>query len=286
MRIRNLLRAGIEDEYQLQRLQNIILNIMLYIDELCEDNGIEYFIIGGTALGAVRHGGFIPWDDDLDIAMTRDNYNKFIAICHSDRFDSNTFFLQQERINWTGYFSKVRLLGSHFEEVSTDESVPYDKQGIFVDIFPLDNVPDSKLKQYWWFFCGKMLVAYEQTTHRGYQPKGCIKRMAMLLSRCLKYDCLRHFLEHEVERYNKNDTSYIGGHSLVSRFNNTFTKKELWGRATRVSFETISLKAPEDINGFLTFYFGDYMKMPPIECRQGHHLLNVDYGNFDECLES
>lgn len=281
MKIQNLLRTGIEDEYQLQKLQNIILNIMQYVDRICVENDIEYYIIGGTALGAVRHGGFIPWDDDLDIAMTRDNYNKFISVCRSNNFDSNTYFFQQERIDWTGYFSKVRLLGTHFEEVVSDDSVPYDKQGIFIDIFPLDNVPKRKFLQYWWFFCGKMLVAYEQTTHKGYSPKGFTRRAAMLLSRSLKIDCIRHYFEHEVERYNDMDTPYIGGHSLVSRFKNTFTRKDFWGNATRVPFETISLMAPEDLKGFLTFYFGDYMKLPPIESRRGHHMQNIDYGIFE-----
>lgn len=281
MKIENLLREGIEDEYKLQRLQNIILNIMVYIDGLCQENEIDYYIIGGSALGAIRHGGFIPWDDDLDIAMTRDNYNKFISICRSSKFDSKTFFFQQERRDWTGYFSKVRLLGTHFEESVHDESVPYEKQGIFVDIFPLDNVPNRKIQQYWWYFCGKMLVAYEQTTHNGYNPKGLTKRLVMLASRYLKYEKIRHYFEKEVEKYNAKDTLYIGGHSLVSRFNNTFTRKDLWGKAARVPFETVTLMAPEDIKGFLSFYFGDYMKLPPIESRRGHHLQRVDYGTIE-----
>ena len=80
MKIRRLLRSGFVDQYHTRDLQNVILNLMLYIDELCVTNNIEYYIIGGTALGAIRHGGFIPWDDDLDIAMTRNNYKKFIEI--------------------------------------------------------------------------------------------------------------------------------------------------------------------------------------------------------------
>lgn len=281
MKLKQLIRKDIKDEYGLNRLQNVILNIMVYIDDLCQEYDIDYYIIGGTALGAIRHGGFIPWDDDLDIAMTRENYNKFIQICRSEKFDSDNFYFQEGAVDWTGYLSKIRLLGTYFEEPVSDDSITLDKMGIFVDIFPLDKVPDSKLSQYWWYFCGKLLVAYEQSTHKGYIAEGYAKKVAIKISGLLKNKSLRFFFESQVVKYNHLDTNYIGGHSLVSRFTNTFTRKELWGKATRVDFETVSLLAPEDIKGFLTFYFGDYMKLPPVESRRGHHLMKVDYGNFD-----
>lgn len=281
MKLQQLIRKDIIDEYGLHRLQNVILNIMVYMDELCQKNDIDYYIIGGTALGAVRHGGFIPWDDDLDIAMTRDNYNKFIKVCRSEDFDSNSYYFQEGSVDWTGYLSKVRLLGTYFEEPVSDDSITPDKMGIFVDIFPLDNVPNNKMSQYWWYFCGKILVAYEQSTHKGYVSTGVAKKIAMRIASFLKVKYIRSFFERQVVKYNDRNTDYIGGHSLVSRFHNTFTRKELWGKATRINFETVSLMAPEDIKGFLTFYFGDYMKLPPVESRRGHHLLNVDYGNYD-----
>lgn len=280
MQMKELMRNELNDKYKVKKLQNVILNIMQYIDKLCASNDIDYYIIGGTALGAIRHGGFIPWDDDLDIAMTRDNYNKFIDICRGSQFDKSKYYFQQERIDWTGYFSKVRLLGTHFEEFATDDSIPLDKQGIFVDIFPLDNVPKGCIKQYWWYLCGKVLVAYEQTTHKGYKANGFLRKTVMTMALCLKCTAIRRFFEKEIERYNKEETPFLGGHSLVSRFHNTFTRKELWGKAIRVPFETISLLAPEDIKGFLSFYFGDYMKLPPEEARQGHHLLKVEFGPY------
>lgn len=281
MIIKQLIRPNSADEYGLHLLQNVILNIMTYIDRLCVDNNIEYYIIGGTALGAVRHGGFIPWDDDLDIAMTRDNYNKFISVCRSDKFDTKNYYFQEGTKDWTGYFSKVRLLGTYFDEVGTEGILPPELMGIFVDIFPLDNVPDGKLAQRWWYFCGKLLIAYEQSTHKGYLPNSFAKKIAVGVSKILYIKSIRQSFERQVEKYNNKPTSYIGGHSLVSRFHNTFSKRELWGKATRIPFETISLLAPEDIKGFLTFYFGDYMKLPPEDARRGHHLLNIDYGNLD-----
>jgi len=275
-----LVREDIADEYGLCFLQNVILNMMEYLDKLCSLNGIEYYIIGGTALGAVRHGGFIPWDDDLDIAMTRDNYNKFIRLCRSEKFDNQNFYFQQETVDWPGYFSKVRLLGTHFEENAADESVPYEKRGLFIDVFPLDNVPDGKIARIWWYFCGKMLVAYEQGAHKAYQPKGFLRKFSILCAKCLKNHKLRTFYEHQVQKYSGKKTGFIGGHSFISRFSNTFMRREIWGKATRINFEKTTLLAPEDIKGFLTVYFGDYMTLPPVELRTSHHLLSVDFGRY------
>lgn len=113
IQIESLMRDGLEDSYGILQLQNIIINIMKYIDELCKKHQIEYYIIGETALGAVRHGGFIPWDDDLDIAMTRYNYERFLTICERE-INKDDFFLQVGRRDWPLYF-KLRLKGTLFE---------------------------------------------------------------------------------------------------------------------------------------------------------------------------
>lgn len=280
MKLESLLRERVQDDYGTQKLQNIILNIMKYIDRLCSENNIEYYIIGGTALGAIRHGGFIPWDDDLDIAMTRENYNRFAELCRSDKFDSEHFYYQQAMVDYIGYISKVRLLGTFFGEVGEDGLFDKDKMGIFVDVFPLDKVPDCKLSQLWWYFCGKLLVAYEQQSHIGYKTDSFTKKVIMLFAFILNNDKIRKFFERQVEKYNDKDTGYLGGHSLVSRFHNTFSKKNLWGKPQRIPFENITLLAPEDTEGFLSFYFGDFMKLPPEDSRRGHHMQVVDYGEY------
>lgn len=281
MKLQNLIRENVRDEYGLLELQNVILNIMQYIDRLCQENRIQYYIIGGTALGAVRHGGFIPWDDDLDIAMTRENYNKFIDLCNSNKFDREHFYFQEGSKDWTSYFSKVRLLNTVFEDAGEDETAESCKSGIFVDIFPLDNVPQNILKKLWWYFSGKLLVAYETSTHN-YITTSVVKKFVIKFASILRYKSLRGYFERQVEKYNMKETGLIGGHSLVSRYRNTFTSSKLFGIPVRIPFEKISLLAPEDVNGFLTFYFGDYMTLPPIESRKGHHIVNVDFGPYKQ----
>ena len=128
-----------------KQVQQKILEVMKYIDKLCHDNGIVYYIMGGTALGAVRHGGFIPWDDDLDIFMTPSEYEKFKKVFEAE--DSSLFVLQEWRIT-PDYleYAKVRMNGTTFiEEAFKDRKDLH--QGIYVDIMILHKVPESKFIQ-------------------------------------------------------------------------------------------------------------------------------------------
>lgn len=279
MQIKKLIRGGIKDEYGIQKLQNVILNIMVAIDDICRKHNIEYYIIGGTALGAVRHGGFIPWDDDLDIAMTRSNYDRFCEICRIESNDS--FFFQEGGVDWPIYFSKVRLIGTYINEFEENVFVEKDKQGIYVDVFPLDNVPNNKMGQLWWYFCGKALVAYS-LYKRGYSSASWGRKVLMACSSPIGIKFIRNFLMHQVTKHNSHPTKYMGGFSFISRFDNAFTLSSNWGKPQIIPFETVELMAPADIDGFLRFYFGDYMQLPPVEKRQGKHFATVDYGPYND----
>lgn len=279
MNIRNLMRNGINDEYGIQKLQNVILNIMLDIDNLCNKHNIDYYIIGGTALGAVRHGGFIPWDDDLDIAMTRDNYIRFLEISRKEMYVD--YYIQEGGLDWPIYFSKVRLKKTYVNEFEENVYVPKENQGIYVDIFPLDNVPNNRIGQIWWYFCGKALVAYS-LHKRGYSSASMGRKIIIALTFPIEIGIIRKFLLKQITKYNIRKTNYIGGFSMISRLNNAFMLSSYWGKPIRIPFETVNLMAPANLDGFLSFYFGNYMKLPPVEKRQGKHFITVDYGPYSE----
>ena len=278
MKLQNLIRPEVTDDYGLLHLQDVILNIMLYIDTFCRDNNIEYYIIGGTALGAVRHGGFIPWDDDLDIAMTRPNYDKFCKLFRKE-YDKENYFFQESLVEWPCYFSKVRLLGTFLGELEDEKDLPKEKKGIFVDIFPLDNAPNSTIMQYIWYACGKILVAHG-LLRRGYSSASLKKKIIMSLTCPLYYKPLHDLVYSFVKSYNTKDTNFIGGFSLISRFKNTITPKDVWGKSKYVDFEVLKLQAPSDIDAFLKYYFGDYMKLPPVEARGLRHVIDIDFGQY------
>lgn len=272
-----LLRSGIQDEYGILSLQNVLLNIMLYIDNICKRNNIEYYVIGGTALGAARHGGFIPWDDDLDIAMTRNNYEKFCRVFR-EQSDKTKYFFQEGLIDWDCYYSKVRLLGTYIGELEYERDIPKEKRGIFVDIFPLDNVSNKLPMQCLWYLFGKILVAHS-LLKRGYNSASFKKKLLMYMTFPLKINFIHDFIYKYVCSYNECKTDYLGGFSLISNLKNTISPSVIWGKPKYVSFETVKLLAPADNDAFLRFYFGDYMKLPPFESRKSKHMIEYDLGD-------
>jgi lipopolysaccharide cholinephosphotransferase len=152
----NLIRTGLQDSYGILDLQNVILNIAKYIHDFCEAHGIQYCLMGGSALGAKRHSGFIPWDDDLDIFMTPDNYELF-----RDKFnqfgDKGMYYLQELGVSKGKVITaKVRLNNSYYEEdIIKDWKIHH---GIYVDIFILHTCPDNKIKRYWQYVWAKYLI--------------------------------------------------------------------------------------------------------------------------------
>ena len=132
------------DQETLRKLQLTELELLQEVDRICRKCNIHYNIIAGTLLGAVRHGGFIPWDDDADVALLRPQYEKFRKACETE-LDTSKFYFQDHR-NTPGYrwgYGKLRRKGTVFLR-QNQEHMPY-AQGVFIDIFPLDGVPDNYL---------------------------------------------------------------------------------------------------------------------------------------------
>ena len=135
----------LEEGYK-RKLQLKILDIVKDIDKVCRENEIDYYIIYGSAIGAVRHKGFIPWDDDFDIGMTYDNYIKFLNICEQ-QLDKSKYYVQtpEKEENYYLSFSKIRdITTTLIEEGNKDIDIV---RSVYVDVFPLVGVPNNKLKE-------------------------------------------------------------------------------------------------------------------------------------------
>ena len=134
------------EKESLDKLHDTLIEILDYVVSVCEENDLTYFLVYGTALGAYRHKGFIPWDDDLDIAMPRQDYEKFIEIANKNKDAKYTL---QNELNEKKYylpFAKVRKNGTKFVEDIAQNM--YENEGIFIDIFVLDYVDDINTLKY------------------------------------------------------------------------------------------------------------------------------------------
>lgn len=269
------MRQQLEDKYGFLEVQDKILSIMVDVDKFCEQHGIEYCLMGGSALGSKRHGGFIPWDDDLDIFMTPDNYEKFRDAFHKEG-NKEKYYLQEWGLtDGMVTIAKVRLNGtSYIEEIVKDWDI---HQGIYIDIFILHTCPNNRLSQLHQCFWAKYVITKglalrEKDRHSG--VRGFVIKIAKLFpDRFL----VRHALK-QVYKYRNKNTDYYCNFLGKAVFKKGIYKREWFDNPVYAPFETVQLKVPEKLHDFLTERFGDYMKPPsPDRIRYEQHAESWDF---------
>ena len=247
------------------------------INELCLRNGIRYFLLGGSAIGAVRHKGFIPWDDDLDIVMDAENYDRFIKVCR-EQLDKKKYYLQEGFVDWPMPFSKIKLRGTTFEEPGQFAN-PDGECGIFLDVFKVENAPSSSIGQKWQYFCAKYLLCY-CLLERGWSEISGMKKLMMMAAYPLKIKWLRGLFRYQTEKWNCKDGGCRFFWAGRYRFAKAFYDKDIFDVAIYVPFEDTKLPVPEKYDKWLTQIFGDYMTPPPAKEQVGLHLQGVDFGKY------
>lgn len=262
---------------QLEHLQKTILIIIKDVDRICRKYNVKYFLLGGSAIGAIRHRGFIPWDDDLDIVLDNDNYEKFIKVCRL-HLNKEKYYIQEAFVDWPLGFTKIKLRGTIFHEPG--QYVNEDGEcGIFLDVFKLENAPSSALAQRWQYLCAKYLLCY-CLLERGWKEVTVIKKMLMIAAYPVKIGFIRRFLRNQVEKWNKKNTDYRLFWTGRYRYHQSFYHKGVFKEAIYVPFSDTMLPVPEEYDKWLTQIFGDYMTLPPINEQVGLHLQGIDFGKY------
>ena len=256
------MRDGLDSGYGFLELQDKILEIALYIDSVCKANNIDYCLMGGSALGAKRHGGFIPWDDDLDLFMTPDNYDKFRK-AFLEQGDHSTYYLQE----WGAFdgmvtISKIRMNGTaYIEESLKDWDIHH---GIYVDIFILHHCPNNKLQQLYQCLWAKYVIM-KGLAIRGYNRRGGFLGFALKVMAKMPDKFLVKYGLKQVYKYRNKKTKYYCNFLGKAIFNNAIYKREWFVPTEYASFEKVQLRVPTNLHDFLSFRFGDYMKPPSPE---------------------
>ncbi len=248
---------GLQD---IKDVQKKILEIMKYIDSLCRENNITYYIMGGTALGAVRHRGFIPWDDDLDIFMTPEQYTRFKTVFEENK-DSD--FVLQEWRTTDKYleYAKVRMNGTTFiEEAFKDCDNLH--QGIYVDIMILHKVPTSKVIQRIVYYESKFVTLYA-LSQRNWEPKTKIQKIVLKTLNFMPCKLLTRLCYKHIYRYDSMTAGYRYCYWITpAKFRSGLFEASFFEEPIDIVFEDTKLLASKEIVKYLEYRYGNYMELP------------------------
>ena len=278
-------KLTIYSEKELGMIQKIELDALKEFIRVCCLLKVNYFMVGGSALGAIRHHGFIPWDDDIDVAMLRSDYEVFIK--RAPALLKSNYYLQTPYNNKKNpyFYSKLRVNGTKFVEYCNHKLDIH--HGVYIDIFPFDEIPDdesenirlfNKIQRY------IKLFQYHQSPDVSTPPKSFSQLIFSIVRRCLHNviqiiprSYLIRTLDKEMKRYNGT------GQFLISCYNYPYRKKEVFKQSeifplVITKFEDIQVNIAKCWDFNLRSHYGNYMELPPEDQRYGHKPYYVDLG--------
>ncbi len=271
---------------QLRQLQLIQLEILKQIDQLCRKYSISYSLYAGTLLGAVRHQGFIPWDDDLDICMSRADYQRFLQAWEEVRPVGYILQNKENSPEFSQSFSKIRKNHTCFLE--TKWEIGRYHTGIYVDVFPIDRIPEGHLKRrLFQLRCVQyQLLTREYTPPEASMVQKVVAGIILGLSPKKDRPAQRQKLLKKIERFNCRDelqTVAIETYRSIQ----TPLPKDFMTVFTDLPFENSTFMCSAAWHEYLTAKFGEYLKLPPEKERTWrHHPLILDFNrNYEEIAE-
>lgn len=259
----------------LDEIRKIQLKILEAVVEFCELENITYYLSYGSLIGAVRHQGYIPWDDDIDLVMLRSDYERFIKK-FNDYHDQYKVYTANNMKWYPLPFAKVSYEGSVLIEDIEDNNKLKKNYGINIDIFPIDFIPEGKIKQI--AFISILNILKKILLIKRISKDRIISRRKKFLVALLKLPILLISPNMISRLINKLARMYSDG-NLVGNlvFSNTkdIVSKDTFSNTILLNFENLLLKAPVKYDEWLRNYYGDYMILPPENERKSHHSFKA-----------
>lgn len=276
------------DQSTIDTVQVYEIDILQQIDAICRRHGLDYFGIGGSALGAVRHQGFIPWDDDIDIGMPRKDYEAFLKYAQEELpagYHIQNFFTEPKT---PFYFTKIRKDNTKFVEFYLKDYPIH--QGIFVDIFPFDNVPENPTVRnvhfrfcrtvYQLFLCRSLTTVCSSRFEQKENYKSYLRKILHFFLLPIPKSWLFRLLDWSVQLFNGKETSELS--HIVRRRLRVFLK-DLYP-IRYLKFDNIQMPVPNNYDAYLKAQFGSYEALPPEDQRYGHLPYLVEFEKEEATL--
>lgn len=269
------------DKIQIKKVQKAALNILDYFIEICDELNINYILLAGSVLGAVRHHGFIPWDDDIDIGVPRSQYDFLMSVLEKRNYSDSRFFLQDFRSDNKYAYGYAKLLLKNTSIIENGFPKIQSQNGIFIDIFPLDDCPkdgrsrsdEIKFRLLNSEIYRRLFYKTEINEIQKFKSKLVAILFAMISTKKI------------VSMRRKLVTKYFGkSNYLVNWFTTYEVNREILENKNVVNpvqmkFEGRVVNVPSDWKRYLTELYGDYMKLPPLDKRNNTHLKKVVFEN-------
>ncbi len=251
------------------QLQEKLLEMLGVFHEFCKENGLSYFALGGTALGAERHKGFIPWDDDVDVGMPRRDYEKLKALVENKQLGDYVFEFPSNKKDFVYAYGKM-----YDTRTTLVENTRYKtKRGIFLDIFPLDGAGKTleESKKYFKVVHKKInLLSTKSLAWR--KGRKLYKNVAIILMRLFPVNQtkLKQKIDKLSSKIDYDSVNYVANYS-GNWAEREISKKQWFGKPRECDFENMKIYAPEMADEYLTAVYGDWKRLPPEEKRVSHH---------------
>lgn len=280
------MKISIDDTLQLKELWNEQLQILEKIDELCGKKNIRYSLYAGSLLGAVRHHGFIPWDDDLDVCMPRADYERFIKAWNNKEHPGYILQNKDNTPSFTQSFTKIRKDHTTFIQFEWEKNRYH--TGIFVDIFPIDRMPEGffRQKKFLWD-----CMRYQLYTREFVPPKASVitKLVSKLFLKLTGTEYRKEFRKHFEEKLNEYDKHSDWNTVAIECMQSARVAlpPDLLDTYIKMEFENKEYECFEKWHEYLSRQYGDYMTPPP-ESQQKwtHHPLIMDFEhNYEELTD-
>lgn len=268
------------DNDTLRKLQLKELESLMFFKEFCEKNDLRWYLLGGCVIGAVRHKGFIPWDDDIDIIMPRTDWERMLKLWKEQVTDKRYQMLKTDEGElFTGniFATLVDTSATMVKENQQNIDVPH---GIVTDIFPIDGCPDSKLSrytQYMWTMIYSLFISEFVPEKHGKLISGVSRMLLGLVKSRKARTKIWKFAEKQLKKYDFESHEfctelYAGPYYMKKKYPQSAFAKE-----TYLEFEGLMLPVMQGYDEYLTIAFGDYMQLPKEEKRVPHHdLVELD----------
>lgn len=282
------------DDFTLKRIQEVELEILKDFMDICDRHGLDYFGIAGTGIGALRHHGFIPWDDDIDVAMPRDDFEKLLPLVEKEMGDKYLIMNAERYPNYPLMTTRMTMRETKFkEEALKNIDAPL---GIFLDLYPLDKVSDNpkearrQARDAW--FWSKILILrsipFPMLGFSGWKAKiiHAICGLAHLVLSILhvpKTWIYKKAYEAETRSNHYTKTKNLDFFCDTTPYMNLYAVKDIYP-LRKLPFEDVELNFPHNLHNNLTGMYGDYMQLPPEEKRKNHYPYELEF--FKEMKEN